>query len=292
MKSTSLLFLAQSFHLTRSLIEPDRTNTIAENSYIAPSLTSSTEYESVELPQALSDELDDVEAGGLNLHHVNIDVRSGRIASIPLNTPIYPGNNRFLWRVGPRDLYEESDGADHSTLAINGVKNWLHQYANELSIDASELFAEGTVRTAIHNKGNLIQLHFGRTYNNLTVVDSRGFATVKKGNLVNVGFERWEDLNGLDVVPTLSLEEVNERLADWAGVDITYEGEKMDLCEAELQILTLADDKVPKKKRMHDNMSLRSMYFDARGGYKHVLVWRTCPVFENQGQEIMEGLVG
>jgi hypothetical protein len=57
-------------------------------------------------------------------------------------------------------------------------------------------------------------LHLGRTYNNLNFMDLCAFATVKKGNLVNVGFERWDSLRtDFHLIPKLSSENVQYRLS-------------------------------------------------------------------------------
>ncbi|KAL7486168.1 hypothetical protein ACHAW6_011765 [Cyclotella cf. meneghiniana] len=292
-----------------ALVEPDRTNSIAYNSFVHPALSSDTEFVPLASVQALIDNEDQtgwINESDISLLDVQVDVRSGRIASIPLNEPIYPGDNPLLWRIAPLDYDDHEDENNvtdqyYSYMAIQGVKQWLTQHQDELSISVSELFAEGSVRTAVHDNGNLIQVNMGRSYNNLTVVDSRAFATVKRGNLVNIGFEKWGSLNlGLDFTPTLTLDEAKNKLADWSGADLASprtglgDKENKDLCEPKLQILTLAHDDTRKRKRVPKNMTVSAetkFYYHKEMGYKHILAWRVCPVFENQQREIMEGLI-
>lgn len=53
-----------------------------------------------------------------------------------------------------------------------------------------------TVRTAVHgDDGDMIQISMQRTFKGVKVVDSRATATVKRGNLVNIGLETWGDID-------------------------------------------------------------------------------------------------
>eukprot|EP00804_Cyclotella_cryptica_P001611 CCRYP_014950-RA/>CCRYP_014950-RA protein AED:0.07 eAED:0.07 QI:291/1/1/1/0.8/0.81/11/1918/632 len=315
-KSASLvttLVLLQTLPSTLlALVEPDRTNSIAYNSFVHPSLSSDTEFVPLDAAQALVDINDQtgwIHGSEISSQDVYVDVRSGRIANIPLNTPIYPGNNPLLWRIAPLDSYHdgrEEDGItdqEYSDMAIQGVKQWLIQHQDALSISVSELFAEGSVRTAVHDNGNLIQVNMGRTYNNITVVNSRAFATVKSGNLVNVGFEKWDSLgDGFDSTPSLTLDEAREKLAGWSGAELVLSGmglderERNDLCEPTLQILTLANhnDTIRKRTRIPKNRNIgaeTTSYHNKETGYRHILAWRVCPTFRNRQREIMEGLI-
>lgn len=52
------------------------------------------------------------------------------------------------------------------------------------------------VRTAVHGEdGDMIQMSIQRTYKGVKVVGSRAAATIKRGNLINVGLEQWGDIN-------------------------------------------------------------------------------------------------
>lgn len=91
-------------------------------------------------------------------------------------------------------------------------------------------------------------------------------------NLINVGLEDWGDIpDGLDVMPTVSMEVAYDAVAEHMGLTLIR---GMDKCEAELQILTL---------------TTTSREFGK--GYDYVLAWKVCPLFEGQDIEVMEGLV-
>jgi hypothetical protein len=249
-------------------------------------LSSNINYVAIDPLQALTDEDG---SSSLDVSSIYVDERSGVAASIPLMTSIYPD----------QPSRRSVQNVNVTQLAIAAVQQWLMQNQNALSISASELFAEGTVRTAVHDDGNLIQLHLGRTHNTLTFVDSRAFATIKRGYLVNIGFERWETLDpDFDTVPKLTVDEAKERLAEWAGEELSYGNDRRrDLCVPELVILTLTKDNVRKRTRQHRNMNftattnITSSYVSRTKGYTHALAWRLCPMFENQQHEIMEGIV-
>jgi hypothetical protein len=278
-----------------ALVERNETNSLSQNAFVDPAFSSDATYTpaAASLVAALTDPVGSISEP--DLQNVYADERSGIVASIPLKVPIYPGANHFLWRVSTSydsHFDQEAEYEDVANLAIVGVKQWLIEQEHTLSISVSELFGDGSVRTAIHDNGNLIQLHLGRTYNNVSFVDSRAFATVKKGNLVNVGFERWDSLRSdFDLIPKLGLEEAKGRLSQWAGVNLwSDDEERRDLCEPELQILTLTADDVPRK-RYRQHMNVSSSHIFRRMGYKHVLAWRICPMFETQQYEIMEGII-
>lgn len=60
-----------------------------------------------------------------------------------------------------------------------------------------------TIGTAVHGDyGDMIQISMQRTFKGVKVVDSRATATIKRGNLVNIGLETWGDIDeSFDVQP-------------------------------------------------------------------------------------------
>lgn len=86
-------------------------------------------------------------------------------------------------------------------------------HQSDLQIDASnELFPESNsllfnrnlqdrppsedIRTAVHgDDGDMIQISMQRSFKGVKVADSRATATVKRGNLVNIGLETWGDID-------------------------------------------------------------------------------------------------
>jgi hypothetical protein len=183
-------------------------------------------------------------------------------------------------------------------LATSALQSWMSLHADILEIDVGELFgqvggesivgsdytsgsiADGTeaefidesksskTRTAIHNNGDTIQFHLPRTYRNLPVLGSRAMATIKLGNLVNIGFEEWGPIEDLNTEPTMTVDEAYQTLAREVDLNLVP-GEK---CTPSLNVLTLSSSSIGS-------------------GYSHALVYKICPIFEGQDIEVMEGLV-
>lgn len=260
-------------------------------------------------------------------------MKSGKIAKLDLREELFPGDNRLLWRVSSSHTEHSNEDVDsEETLqyAISGVQQFLSRQSSLLSIEEEELFAPYSVKSAIHDNGygTLIQLSLERRYKDIPVRDSRAFATIKNGNLIMVGLNRWGDIHGLDVRPSVSLEDARDILAEWAEEELVREKDEnddvsrakehrfvrdkqqvewkmevLDLCTPELQILILdaQDDndrshvrrhlKTNKKKNKKNNNNPPAPTFEIGSGYTYALVWKICPKFTNQNQEIMEGLV-
>lgn len=149
---------------------------------------------------------------------VTIDARSGNIANVDLSIPLLPGHGNHLSWQGFTDSNSSKQpvtNAEWTTVSTAALQNWISSHQKELNIDASELFpsmdnlsatdngnSEGTVRSAVHNNGDLIQFSIQRIFKGLVVRDSRASATIKAGNLINLGFELWKDLEDeFDVIP-------------------------------------------------------------------------------------------
>jgi hypothetical protein len=262
-----------------AFIDPiDRNGTVAEKSFVNVDLTSDdtsivnfVDSQSTDIPVSFIQHVNRLETK-LNIvpNSTQINVRSGRIESLTLSYPILPGDgykNHLLRTVS-------ADGASASHLnAVEAVHRWMIEYASDLNINDRELFHMGSVRTAVHDDGDMIQLHIPRFFKGVPVVGSRAMATVKRGNLINVGLEDWGSIPiDLSVKPTLTVRDVYNVLALYAERRVAR---GRDHCEAELQIATLT----PQTSRQFGR------------GYEYVLVWRVCPVFEGQDVEAMEGLV-
>lgn len=145
------------------------------------------------------------------------DARSGKFANIDLSDQILPGKgegNSLLWTVG---FAESSDGhakpqsvAEWEAIGVVALQNWITLHQAALKIDPSDLFFSAgdedntSVSTAVHNDGDMIQFSLQRTFKGIVVQGSRASATIKGGNLVNVGFENWGDIpSDFDVFPRL-----------------------------------------------------------------------------------------
>ena len=190
----SLALQAYVANVVNALIEPIRDGTVAENEYVNSNLDiTSTAFTSN--PSSL---LNDV---GNRLQHLEakfnlpsggtfVDDRSGRVTNLRTSDPIIPGDGvgNNLGSNAPT----RSPTEDWSEMAAAAVQNWLTDNEVDLDVNVFELFAPGTVRSAVHGAdGDLIQLSLSRTFNGVVVVGSRAAATVKGGNLISIGFESW-----------------------------------------------------------------------------------------------------
>ena len=206
----SLALQAYLANIGNALIEPVRNGTVAENEYVDPTLNiSATAFTSDQtgLPADVASRLQSLEAKfGLASGSILVDDRSGRVTNLFPSDPIIPGDgvgNTFAPRNNdvndptgsptPDPLNPQTNNdEDWSEMAVAAVQSWLTENALDLDVDVSELFAPGTVRTAVHGTGgDLIQLNIPRTFKGMTVVGSRVTAIVKGGNLISIGFESW-----------------------------------------------------------------------------------------------------
>ena len=192
------------------------------------------------------DEVTATSSGGSNSGANNVlkvDVKSGTIAKLDLKMELYPGeDNGLLWRVSTLDTGATTSSSDSNleTLAITTLSHYLTTHANLFSIQPNELFYPNTVRSALHSHHNhqsshLLQLSIPRYHSGIPVRDSRAFATIKNGNLISIGFNRWdtipeEDLLGNSMIhPTIPMEEARRLLALWAEEDLVEEGLDRDM---------------------------------------------------------------
>lgn len=93
---------------------------------------------------------------------------------------------------------------DHQLdLSIDATNELFPSTPNVFSLNLQDgdevIYTQPTVnniRTAVHgDDGDMIQVSMQRTFKGIKVVDSRATATVKRGNLVNVGLETWGDID-------------------------------------------------------------------------------------------------
>ena len=289
-----LQYLWCQARFAHSLVEVDKNGTIAENEFVDADLNRVHEtafYGVNDLPDAAVNSLANLEETlGLIPGQTQVDARSGRIASLSLHTPIFPGNgvgNNLLWSVGFGNDNDSGPPQDHekwSELGVEAVKSWIIENEALLNVDASgELFASGTTRTGVHGDGDTIQLSIPRTFKNIPVVGSRASATIKLGNLIHVGFEQWGTIpDNFSVEPRLTIQAAYAKLANHAGRMLSGS----ETCKPQLQILTMAKGNVPSANGQNSQNSS-----DFGNGYKYSLVWKVCPMFQGQEHEMMEGYV-
>ena len=287
MKTSLLLLWSSVLQTANGFIEVSRNGTVAAKSFVNAHVSKGVIVDSsnmieptpIKVPSEFQHMIDELETN-LGASGTQIDVKSGKVESLTLSQPILPGNgadNRLLWSVSSDiDTMHAAPSTveEWEKMAIHAVKSWMAEHADDLDINVdSELFAPGSVRSAVHGNGDMIQLHIPRIFKGVPVIGARAMATVKLGNLISVGFEGWgtipEDLN---VIPALSLDDAYDAIANSMGLTL-IKGESK--CEAKLQILTLTP--------------FTSKEFGR--GYEYVLAWSVCPLFEGQDVEVMEGIV-
>jgi hypothetical protein len=364
----SIILITSSINHSHALIEPSRIGTVASQTFVDNDLKQVDET-SFQLSSDLPDDesIASIQEMKVNLgvngriRNAIVDVRSGRVSSIHLREPILPGKgsgNHLLWSVDTNTNQDDNEEEQHdgrprnddewSELAIEAVKHWVLNHESEINIDSSQLFADGSVRTGVHSNGDTIQLHMQRTFKNIPVIGSRAFGTVKLGNLISFGLEKWGDLpDDFAVQPDITKEKAFELVASYAGIELidsfpvesdtdegsdrqdsssnlfeeaepssrvsssaslhqqylspdqshggTDDGNGMELCKSELQILTLAQGSlrsiVNSRNRIRKGVLSKMGNSNFSNGYTYQLVWRICPKFKGQKQEIMEAYV-
>ena len=292
--SLLLLYALKSSFPAHALIEPINLNgTVAEKSYIDPEISKDVAGGTINFfdpqtvhnvpPGFIDGIVQELESKlGVDPDTTQIDLRSGRVESLTLAKPVLPGNgegNAFLWTVSSGEFSHHEDVPtsleEWEQLAIQAVQNWMLHHALDLDINVdNELFALGSVRTAVHGDGEMIQLSIPRSFKGVSVLGSRAMATIKEGNLIEVGLEDWGTIpSDFSVQPRLTVDDAYDALAVYADRNL-IRGETN--CDAELKILTITPSSSEHK---------------FGEGYSYVLVWRVCPLFEGQDVEAMEGLV-
>jgi len=363
-KQLATLLLLQASALSNALVEPnaEKIGTVAEREFVDPAVSAVSSPVSIamaSLPALMGVANMDVPQvdnpfgpsgtsinDGLGLgsasqsgKKISVDARSGIPAFVDLVKPIMPGDgvgNSLTWSVGALHLHDDDPHGPPQThkeiqdIALVAVENWFHENDGYLGIDSrSQLFQQGRTRMAVHGStGEMVQLSAQRTFKGLAVKGSRATATIKKGNLINIGLEQWGEIDeDFDVEPSITADEAIEAVADHAGREV-IEG-KLD-CKSELVILsmvkglqdatttTTTSTKIPKVK--NDFFSKLRGQLPARVGsdaedeaetedeafgsennkqdssavneyYDYMLVWKVCPVFVGQQQEMMEAYV-
>ncbi len=270
-------------------------------------------------------------SGGGENGKVTVDVRTGVLSTLTMSKPILPGKgigNNLLWSVGSLQDSDNIHGQHHDLEKIShaAVRNWFDENQSLLGIDSkNELFSPGRTRIAIHGNGDIIQISSRRTFKDIPVIGSRATATIKMGNMINIGLESWGAIpDDFDIEPTLSEEDAFEILSEFTGRDYVR---GMENCKPELQIIALATSveeistnstksPVSSVNGVSDGLKIEDLHeavrLQLRGhrnlgksrkegsnndnvkisdGYSYSLVWKICPVFLGQEQEVMEGYV-
>ncbi len=129
-----------------------------------------------------------------------LDARTGRFATLMPTTPLIPGNgvgNYLVWT---------KSGTDQEEAAWEAFYAYLEANQDALGVDPAELAAP---RLASHGS-DMIQIHAPRQIDGILVRDSHVSATIKKGNLILFGAQKWSDRGASSNRPQLTREEAAE----------------------------------------------------------------------------------
>ena len=253
--------------------------------------------------------------GVKRLEDAQIDAASGEIASIVLKTPIIPH-----WP-GERRLEKLNDGnemaSDHSleplsdqrsslddrkAQAKQAMRAWLSTHSYDLNIDTTEIYSnniqvnhltdpnirfEDDITVAIHNSGDLIQMHFPRYYKGVPVLQSHATASIKNGNLVHFGLEHWPPIR-IDTRQRISPEKAWQVLERHLGDSLHEMGYEhlSDVdrwCNPELHVsVSLKDKEMDATTRERRRRLGQSGSSTQPGeGYEQRLIYRLCPRFSS-----------
>lgn len=280
-----------------AFVETD-TSDFASFEYIDEELRQVGEWDIVEQPSVnitgLTDGGDKIATSSTTY----VDSRSGKPAIIipegddAILLPGAGASNRLLWTVGTS--HDEGYGplTDHRKLseaAVEASRQWITDHQDELGVKVEELFASGTVRTETHSDGD-VQISLQRTYQGFEVVGSRVAINIVAGNIVTFAVEQWGDINAdFDVTPTTTADDAMDALSTHTGYPLLV-GE--ETCDSEVQILTLTNDTTADESTVSLRGTTTRSLQTERGGYKHLLVWKVCPMFEGQNDaELFHGYV-
>src|SRR5687768_2238591 len=121
------------------------------------------------------------------------DLRGGRWGTLLLRKPLVPGSgvgNTLTWSgLGVSAPRNDEQLRDAVWLQL---RRYLTAQRAQLRVDPAELSSRPSI--AIHDGGQLIQVHAARMAGGVPVRDSFLTAVVKRGNLILLGTRNWGDL--------------------------------------------------------------------------------------------------
>ncbi len=145
-------------------------------------------------------------AGGF----AHVDLRTGRFTNLTLSLPLLPGKgygNRIAESAADRALRERP--AELGMRAWQALRPWLVANSEALGIDVAELVDSPRV-TVIDP--DFIQIYSPRRVAGIPVRGAIFTATIRYGNLVQLGTSQWGNVEGF-AVPRLSADEAGSTLA-------------------------------------------------------------------------------
>ncbi len=147
--------------------------------------------------------LDDLAAVQVPAAAGQLDLRSGRWASLTPATPLIPGRgvgNALSWEA--LGAQPPADDAALRAAVGDAFRAYLARNAGALRIDLAEV--PPVARISVHERGRLAQIFQPRVVDGVPVRGSYLTAVVNSGNLVLFGAEKWGDI---DVATRPSIEQ-------------------------------------------------------------------------------------
>jgi hypothetical protein len=192
-----------------AVARPEAAASLRDRSFRRPELFIPNVYRRPSEAPATASLADDLEALGVSPDRALLDVRSRRWGTLVLRQPLLPGGgsgNRLTWEgvgLSPPVAEKELRQAVWTLL-----RRFLVTHQAELRIDLSEV----QPRIAVHDGGEIVQVHLSRTVGGIPVRNSSVKAAINHGNLVLLGTQNWGDVDARPA-PTLPAEAALARVA-------------------------------------------------------------------------------
>ena len=169
---------------------------------------------------------------GAGLDTARVDQRTGKFITLTPATPLLPGTgvgNALRWDdLGKSVAPVGQVGLEKA--AWNAFHGFLGTHSASLGLDMGELSAE--YRIAVHNDGELIQIHAPRMIDGIPVRGSHVSAVINRGNLILMGMHKWADRPALTKASTIGRDRAREATAkhltgikverEWAKPEMLY----------------------------------------------------------------------
>ena len=200
-----------------ALVEPHDDSPLAQLSFQHPGLDIEKSFHT---PGQLSLADGDAARGalarlGIAQNGAQIDVRSGRWATLLPTEPLIPGDgvgNRLHWEALGVDTPSDLDTLEGRTW--DAFVAYLDTFRHELRIDMAEI--PESARVVAHDGGELVQIYVPRMVNGVTVRDAYLSAVISHGNLILFGAHNWGDVE-IATTPRLSSDDAASQLASHLG---------------------------------------------------------------------------
>jgi hypothetical protein len=196
---------------------------------------------------------------GVSPQHAQLDLRSGRWATLLSAEPLIPGTgvgNTLSWQT--MGLARPATDAGYGEMAWKALTTYLSAHDPQLSIELRELGRPGI---GVHGHGDVVQIYAPRSFEGVPVRDSYLTAVVNHGNLVLFGAHRWGTI-AISTLPAVPEAQAAQTVANHVA-PLTPTGYRAG---AELAIVSLSTGAFDPARQLGQ-------------GYDYRLVWVLSPRF-------------